>query len=147
VSLPPDVWDQASRFEGRSQVTTWILSIARFKTLSALKAHSDETLIKAIAAGDRVWLSAGLRALLRSPWTPPRRHSRDTVREIGGKFVTHPKFLGRKVPAGVRVGCWLRAPSRYSKARRGRLAQNRVSIPRQSRGFNLVPPPENLWAI
>jgi RNA polymerase sigma-70 factor, ECF subfamily len=31
-----DVWTQAGRFEGRSQVTTWILSIARFKALSAL---------------------------------------------------------------------------------------------------------------
>jgi RNA polymerase sigma-70 factor (ECF subfamily) len=31
-----DVWRQADRFEGRSQVSTWILSIARFKTLSAL---------------------------------------------------------------------------------------------------------------
>jgi RNA polymerase sigma-70 factor (ECF subfamily) len=31
-----DVWRQADRFEGRSQVSTWMLSIARFKTLSAL---------------------------------------------------------------------------------------------------------------
>jgi DNA-directed RNA polymerase specialized sigma24 family protein len=29
------------RFEGRSQVSTWILSIARFKTLSALHRHRD----------------------------------------------------------------------------------------------------------
>jgi RNA polymerase sigma-70 factor (ECF subfamily) len=33
-----DVWSQAERFEGRSQVSTWILSIARFKALSALSA-------------------------------------------------------------------------------------------------------------
>jgi RNA polymerase sigma-70 factor (ECF subfamily) len=26
-----DVWQQAGRFEGRSAVTTWLLSIARFK--------------------------------------------------------------------------------------------------------------------
>ncbi len=31
-----DVWSQADRFEGRSQVLTWILSIARHKALSAL---------------------------------------------------------------------------------------------------------------
>jgi RNA polymerase sigma-70 factor (ECF subfamily) len=31
-----DVWSQADRFEGRSQVTTWILSIARHKALSLL---------------------------------------------------------------------------------------------------------------
>jgi RNA polymerase sigma-70 factor, ECF subfamily len=30
-----DVWRQADRFEGRSAVTTWIMSIARFKALSA----------------------------------------------------------------------------------------------------------------
>jgi RNA polymerase sigma-70 factor (ECF subfamily) len=30
-----DVWRQADRFEGRSAVTTWILSIARFKALTA----------------------------------------------------------------------------------------------------------------
>ena len=30
-----DVWRQAGRFEGRSAVTTWLLSIARFKALSA----------------------------------------------------------------------------------------------------------------
>ena len=29
-----DVWRQAGRFEGRSQVSTWILGMARFKALS-----------------------------------------------------------------------------------------------------------------
>jgi RNA polymerase sigma-70 factor (ECF subfamily) len=32
-----DVWQQANRFEGRSAVATWLLSIARFKALSALR--------------------------------------------------------------------------------------------------------------
>src|SRR3981081_1178545 len=32
-----DVWRSAGRFEARSQVTTWLLGIARFKALSALK--------------------------------------------------------------------------------------------------------------
>jgi RNA polymerase sigma-70 factor, ECF subfamily len=36
-----DVWRHADRFEGRSQVSTWILSIARFKTLSALHRRRD----------------------------------------------------------------------------------------------------------
>ena len=39
-----DVWRQASRFEGRSAVTTWLLSIARFKALSAMRKRSDEEL-------------------------------------------------------------------------------------------------------
>ena len=34
-----DVWSQADRFGGRSQVLTWILSIARHKALSALLAQ------------------------------------------------------------------------------------------------------------
>ena len=31
-----DVWRTASQFQGRSQVSTWLLSIARFKALTAL---------------------------------------------------------------------------------------------------------------
>ena len=34
-----DVWRQADKFEGRAAVSTWILSIARFKALSALWPH------------------------------------------------------------------------------------------------------------
>src|ERR1035438_8836979 len=34
-----DVWCQADHFQGRSQVLTWILSIARHKALSALLAQ------------------------------------------------------------------------------------------------------------
>src|ERR1700687_4326121 len=36
-----DVWRQAGKFEGRSAVSTWLLSIARFKALSALRRRSD----------------------------------------------------------------------------------------------------------
>jgi RNA polymerase sigma-70 factor, ECF subfamily len=39
-----DVWRQAGRFEGRSAVSTWLLSIARFKALSALRRRPDEEL-------------------------------------------------------------------------------------------------------
>ena len=43
-----DVWQQAGRFEGRAAVTTWLLSIARFKALSARRrrthAEMDETI-------------------------------------------------------------------------------------------------------
>jgi RNA polymerase sigma-70 factor (ECF subfamily) len=34
-----DVWSQADHFQGRSQVSTWILSIARHKAISALLAQ------------------------------------------------------------------------------------------------------------
>ena len=39
-----DVWRQADRFEGRSAVSTWLLAIARFKALSALRRRPDEEL-------------------------------------------------------------------------------------------------------
>ena len=39
-----DVWQQAGRFEGRAAVTTWLLSIARFKALSARRRRTDAEL-------------------------------------------------------------------------------------------------------
>lgn len=37
-----DVWRTAAQFEGRSQVSTWLLSIARFKALTALRQRRFE---------------------------------------------------------------------------------------------------------
>ena len=45
-----DVWRQAGRFEGRSQVSTWMLSIARFKALSTLRRRTDGELDEETAA-------------------------------------------------------------------------------------------------
>ena len=45
-----DVWRQAGRFEGRSAVTTWLLSIARFKALSARRRRTDAPLDETIEA-------------------------------------------------------------------------------------------------
>ncbi|TMJ45650.1 MAG: sigma-70 family RNA polymerase sigma factor [Alphaproteobacteria bacterium] len=39
-----DVWRQAGRFEGRSTVSTWMLAIARFKAISALRRRLNEEL-------------------------------------------------------------------------------------------------------
>src|SRR6476646_11585534 len=39
-----DVWRQAGKFEGRSQVSTWLLSIARFKALSVLRKKPEQEL-------------------------------------------------------------------------------------------------------
>jgi RNA polymerase sigma-70 factor (ECF subfamily) len=39
-----DVWRQAGKFEGRSAVSTWMLSIARFKALSALRRRPEQEL-------------------------------------------------------------------------------------------------------
>jgi RNA polymerase sigma-70 factor, ECF subfamily len=37
-----DVWRTAGQFEGRSQVSTWLLAIARFKALTALRNRKHE---------------------------------------------------------------------------------------------------------
>jgi len=45
-----DVWQQAGRFEGRSAVTTWLLSMARFKALSVHRRRTDAPLDETIEA-------------------------------------------------------------------------------------------------
>ena len=45
-----DVWRQAGRFEGRSSVSTWLISIARFKALSASRRRTDAQLDETIEA-------------------------------------------------------------------------------------------------
>src|SRR5499433_2668972 len=42
-----DVWRQAVSFEARSLVSTWLLAIARYKALSALRRRSDAELDEA----------------------------------------------------------------------------------------------------
>ena len=44
-----DVWRQAERFERRSQVSTWLLAIARNKALSMLRRRSNEQLDEEVA--------------------------------------------------------------------------------------------------
>ena len=44
-----DVWRQAGKFEGRSAASTWMLSIARFKALSALRRRGEQELDDAMA--------------------------------------------------------------------------------------------------
>jgi RNA polymerase sigma-70 factor (ECF subfamily) len=45
-----DVWRQAGRFEGRAAVSTWLLAIARFKSLSALRRKPEQELDEETAA-------------------------------------------------------------------------------------------------
>jgi RNA polymerase sigma-70 factor, ECF subfamily len=45
-----DVWRQADRFEGRSSVSTWLMSMARFKALSARRRRVDAELDEKIEA-------------------------------------------------------------------------------------------------
>ena len=69
-----DVWRTAGQFQGRSQVSTWLLSIARFKALTAMRQRRFEDIdqedVRQIADGcdtpetslDRSNTSAILRA-------------------------------------------------------------------------------------
>ena len=45
-----DVWRQADAFEAKCQVSAWLLAIARYKALSALRRRSDEQLDDVMAA-------------------------------------------------------------------------------------------------
>jgi len=45
-----EAWRHADDFKGRSQVSTWLLSIARFKTISECRRRSDAQLDEAVAA-------------------------------------------------------------------------------------------------
>jgi RNA polymerase sigma-70 factor (ECF subfamily) len=45
-----DVWKQAGKFEGRAAVSTWLLAIARFKALSALRRRPEQELDEETAA-------------------------------------------------------------------------------------------------
>jgi RNA polymerase sigma-70 factor (ECF subfamily) len=40
-----DVWTQAGKFKGQSSVPTWLLAIARYKALSALRRSRTETAV------------------------------------------------------------------------------------------------------
>ena len=44
-----DVWRQADRFESRSQVSTWLLAIARNKALTVLRRRTTEELDEEVA--------------------------------------------------------------------------------------------------
>jgi RNA polymerase sigma-70 factor (ECF subfamily) len=84
-----DVWGQASRFEGRSQVTTWILSIARFKALSALQRHRrrdaelDETAMELIEdaadSAEQTVLNSDLSAQLRTCLSQMSQEHREVI--------------------------------------------------------------------
>src|ERR1700729_1919149 len=45
-----DVWRNAHQFQGYSRGSTWILAIARFKALSALRRRKDDELDRRCAA-------------------------------------------------------------------------------------------------
>ncbi len=103
-----DVWQQAGRFEGRSAVTTWLLSIARFKALSARRRRTDvpldetiETTVADSADDPEIALqNKGRNELLPGnnqalPPTPRDHRPRLLSREVGGGRRPHPQHSPR----------------------------------------------------
>ena len=103
-----DVWQQADRFEGRSAVSTWLLSIARFKALSARRrrthAELDEVIEATVATPQttqRLFWRKSTRArccgrLDQALARTPRDHRpRLLSREVGGRSGRNPRHSGR----------------------------------------------------
>src|SRR3954449_6232891 len=61
-----DVWRQANRFEGRSQVSTWLLAMARNKALSALRRRSTEKWTRKLRNASRTRLTTQKSPCTRS---------------------------------------------------------------------------------
>ena len=84
-----EVWRQADRFEGRSSVSTWIMSIARFKALSVRRRRQetelDENVAETVAdqyTPEQILLETDRRAQLRaclSQLSPDHREIIDLV--------------------------------------------------------------------
>jgi RNA polymerase sigma-70 factor, ECF subfamily len=83
-----EVWRQADRFEGRSSVSTWIMSIARFKALSVRRRRQEielddkETVADQQSSPEQILLETDRRAQLRdclSQLSPDHREIIDLV--------------------------------------------------------------------
>src|SRR6516162_5600396 len=59
-----EVWKHAGRFEGRSQVSTWLLSIARYKALAALRRRTNHPLDNAVLRQCLTQLSPAHREII-----------------------------------------------------------------------------------
>ncbi|MEY9135305.1 RNA polymerase sigma-70 factor (ECF subfamily) [Bradyrhizobium diazoefficiens] len=124
-----DVWRTAGQFQGRSQVSTWLLSIARFKALTAMRQRrfedSDQEDVRQIpddtdtpeTSLDRSDTSAILRACVQK-LSPAHReiitlvyYHEKSVEEVG-RIIGIPQstvktrmFYARKQLADLLKGC------------------------------------------
>ncbi|SFK02249.1 sigma-70 family RNA polymerase sigma factor [Bradyrhizobium sp. Gha] len=124
-----DVWRTAGQFQGRSQVSTWLLSIARFKALTAMRQRRFEDIdqedVREIPDGsdtpeaslDRSDTSAILRACVQK-LSPAHReiitlvyYHEKSVEEVG-QIIGIPQstvktrmFYARKQLADLLKGC------------------------------------------
>jgi RNA polymerase sigma factor (sigma-70 family) len=76
-----EAWRHAGEFEGRSQVATWLMSIARFKTISECRRRSEAQLDENAAAAIEDpsdnprprWISVKEATSCRNIWRNRRR--------------------------------------------------------------------------
>jgi RNA polymerase sigma factor (sigma-70 family) len=90
-----DVWRTATQFEGRAQVSTWLLSIARFKALTALRQdqrHPARLRRQAVAGSPR---DHRPRLLPREVGRRGRRHHRYPAEHGENPDVLCPQATGR----------------------------------------------------
>ncbi|MDE5451651.1 sigma-70 family RNA polymerase sigma factor [Bradyrhizobium sp. CSA112] len=142
-----DVWRSADSFEGRSRVSTWLLSIARIKALSSFRARSYENIDQEDVVGiadaadtpevalDRKKTSAVLRACINR--LPPAHreiidliyyHEKSVaeVSEIVGiphATVKSRMFYARKRLAGMLVSAGFEAAAVRTAVDEGREAR------------------------
>jgi RNA polymerase sigma-70 factor (ECF subfamily) len=79
-----DVWRRAGGFKGKSQVSTWMLAIARYKALSALRAHSNAQLDE----------HSAVSVIVRWPLLPvilTSGHPRERIRQLPPGVAYMPK--------------------------------------------------------
>src|SRR5260370_3657927 len=82
-----EVWRQADRFEGRSSVSTWIMSIARFKALSVRRRRQEielddkvaETVADQYSTPEQILLETDRRAQLRACLSQLSPDHRDVI--------------------------------------------------------------------
>jgi RNA polymerase sigma-70 factor (ECF subfamily) len=77
-----DVWRKADCFKAKSQVSTWLLAIARNKTLSSLRRRSDEQ------------LNDGVLDMIEDPADDP-----ETLVQMGDRSAIVQKCLAQLSPA------------------------------------------------
>jgi RNA polymerase sigma-70 factor (ECF subfamily) len=93
-----DVWRTAKQFQGRSQVSTWLLSIARFKALTALRQRRHED----IEQDDVLEIADGAGSIPR-PRFDQRHPARLRRQAVAGASRDHqPRLLSREERGGGR---------------------------------------------
>ena len=132
-----DIWRQAGKFEGRSAVSTWMLSIARFKALSALRRRPEEELDDETAERSRITPTiretalakkdkgAALAAMLdQAVGGPPGDHRpRLLPREVGGR-----SGRDRRHPGGDREDAYVLRAQEIIGAPQGARNRSRLAM-------------------